>query len=224
MSNLFEVINDNGKISITDQTPCVYVIAKRKIGSYDKVNGTDKDHHLTFENLGGLVYYIGFDLNQLPNGTICIDTRGSTGLNSFSYVQVYGNLDSVKNVDLYFFGIKKKTSSSLAGMELYDEDDYVLFTSRSGTQYPKVLRASSGGTATFSITTNPAIFVVVGWDVLATPTPNQSLGGSSRKLPWITKSGTSITAKKDYAGKWWPKLERTELMYNWMLVSLQTVG
>lgn len=226
MSSVFEVFNDEGKLSITDETPCVYVIAKRKIGAYDsiqEISGTD--HNLTFSNLGGKVYFIGFDLNQLPNGTICIDTRGATGLHNFAYVQVYGNLDSVRNVDLYFFGIRQKTDDSLAGMELYDKDGYVLFTSRPGTQYPKVLRASSDDSVSFLVTTDPEVFVVVGWDVLADGVgrSNPLSGGSSRRLPWVTKNGTSITVNKDYAGNYWPSLKRSEYLYNWLLLMLQTV-
>lgn len=219
MSSVFEVFNDNGKISITDGTPCVYVIAKRKIGAYDSIQEiSSDDHNLTFSNLGGRVYFIGYDLNQLPNGNICIDTRGATGIRNFAHVQVYGNLDSVRDVDLYFFGIKQKTDDAFVGLELYDSDGYVLFTSRTGTQYPKVLKASSDNSVSFSITTDPAIFVVVGWDVI-----NGGNDGSSRRLPWINKNGTYITVKKDYAGRWWPSVHRSEYLYNWLLATLQIV-
>ena len=46
MSSIFEVFNDNGKLSITDETPCVYVIAKRKIGSYDEKYEISSDDYL----------------------------------------------------------------------------------------------------------------------------------------------------------------------------------
>lgn len=219
MSSVFEVFNDNGKLSITDETPCVYVIAKRKIGSYDeKYEISSDDYSLTYRNLGGKVYYVGFELDQLPDGNICIDTHGANGKNTYTTIAVYGNLDSIRNVDLYFFGIKKKVDGSFAGIELYDKEDYVLFTSRSGIQYPKVLKAGSADSVSFSITTNPSILVVVGWDVI-----DGGSKGSSRRLPWVTKTGTSITVTKNYAGSWWPSTYRSEYLYNWLLLNLQTV-
>ncbi len=224
MGSVFEVFNDNGKLSVTDETPCVYVIAKRKIGSYDDISAiatvTYKDYQLTYRNLGGRVYYVGFDLNQLPDGNICIDTRVSSGVgtSSSTNIYIYGEPESVSNVDLYFFGVKKKTEEGLAGMELYDKDGYVLFTSRSGTQYPKVLRASTEDSVSFPIPSNPAVLVVVGWDVI-----DEGSWGSRRHLPWITKNGTSITVNKQYAGEWWPSTHRSEYLYNWFLLSLQRV-
>lgn len=219
MGNLFEVRNDSGKISVTDNTPCVYFIEKRKISSYDDRYDIASNHiDLDYRNVSGRIYYLGFDVNQLSNGSFCIDTSVTSGLHNFATISIYGDYNRVKDVDLYFFGIKKKTTASNAGLELYDEDGYVLFTSRSGTKYPKVLMASTATTSTFTISANPQIFVVNGWDVL---------GGSSwsrRRLPWITKSGTSVTVKKDYAGGNFPWVGNQNLyLYSWMVVSLQTV-
>lgn len=225
MSSVFELYSNN-KLSVSDEIPCLYVIEKRKIGNYDTLySSSDNYTHVLYRIPDSKVYLVGFDLNQLSNGeSYMIDTHEADGKNPFAYVSVYGKFDRVKNVDLYFFGIKKMTTASLAGMELYGDDGYVLFTSRKGTRYPKVLKASTASTDSFTITTNPAIFIVNSDDVVADKdTPSRIGGGSERRLPLIAKNGSSVTVTKQLTNRFHGSYVNTLNMYSWMLVTLKTV-
>ena len=228
MSNLFEVFDDNNKLHISDTLPCVYVIDKRKVGQYDEITHFDyiSTHrlHYVLSDSSAQIYFLGFDLRQFPNGTSYID---STAFNSMGFtpsfwdVLIYGNtasVDSLLDVDIYFFGIKE-TSGANVGLEVYDKAHRTIFTTRYGTQYPKITRFSTYTDGSFAISNEPVLLSTIGADEV-----KYSAGVMAKRgIPSVIKNGNSITIHKDYISNNFLSYDMNINLYSWATLELETI-
>lgn len=223
---MFEIKNNNNKLIVNETIPCMQLLKTCKISAYDDWGSSSyKDNiRLTYKNIGGLVYFAGFNLNDLSDGKYCISTRpqGSPSESAFS-INIYypqNGYERVKNVSLYFFGAKDATlSTHHTGLEIYDSrSKHILFTSKSGTKYLDVKNFSTAKSATITLSSNPTIFCNMGYHA------NKQNSKYYCYYPFVTKSGNTVTVSHENAVGALFYSDYNFDTFSWMLADTYTVG
>ena len=225
MSKLFEVKNDNKKIVISDDVPNLQVVYKSKLNSMPLQR--EKDFYGQYtqfiaSDIDAFVYIVGIDVSELPDGTYCFDGHETNGSTSIALnVFLPSKATSAVNPTVYGFGEPTKPTEHMTGIEIYDTiSNWVVFTSKSGTQYPKVVKMSSETTDSFTIKKSPTIFANTGWVVgIDGPSPRKEY----RASPKITKKGNTVTVQKYVTGDGYLSLSGGYDAYNWLVFELLTI-
>lgn len=224
---MFEIKNNNNKLIVSETVPCMQLLKTCKISAYDeRASSSYKDNiRLVYNNIGGLVYFAGFNLNDLANGKYCISTRpqGSPSENAYS-INIYypsNGYERVKNVSVYFFGAKAANlSTHQTGLEIYDgrSSKHIMFTSKSGTKYLQVTNFSTAKNATFTLTSNPTIFCIMGYHA------NKQNGKYYCYYPFVTKNGNTVTVSHENAVGAVFYSDYNFDTFSWMLADTYIVG